>query len=254
MVGLGGSAATKVCRRAGSVRGTAGCPWKVTGSMEKGPVSPRRQAKHSPARPPRALGLRARANGLSILPQTFLLEEVQIMSLFTWLRPWKATPRRSRTGRAQRTRFRPGLEALEDRLTPSSQSLSVAVIGGPASINGGFLPESGADLPGISFTNLSPSSVNAATLANHDTVLLHVSGSQGMFGNINNLSAQAKQDIVSFVGSGHKLIIYNSETALQDYSWLPYPFQTSNPGALGASGTVTVVENNTLSSNTDRKR
>src|SRR5262249_53267559 len=69
-------------------------------------------------------------------------------------------------------------------------------------------------------------------------------------GIFNNLSVQAKQDIVSFVGSGHKLVIYNSETSLQDYSWLPYPFQTSNPGQLGASGTVTVVENNTLSSNT----
>src|SRR5262245_4831050 len=102
---------------------------------------------------------------LSNPSQTVLLEEVRIMSLFTWLRPWKASSRRPRTGRAQRTGFRPSLELLEGRLTPSSQSFNVAVIGGQNSINGGFLPESGADLPGINFTNLSPSSVDAATLA-----------------------------------------------------------------------------------------
>src|SRR5262249_3414397 len=149
-----------------------------------------------------ALGLRARAVSFP-KSQTVLLEEVRIMSLFTWLRPWKETSRRARTGRARRAGFRPSLELLEGRLTPNSQSVNVAVIGGPNASNGGFLPESGSDLPGITFTNLSPASVTAANLASYDTAILHVSGNLGMSGNVNNLSVQAKQDIVSFVGSGH---------------------------------------------------
>ena len=33
-----------------------------------------------------------------------------------------------------------------------------------------------------------------------------------------------------------------------DYSWLPYPFTTANPGAMGAQGTLNIVENSTLGS------
>jgi hypothetical protein len=49
---------------------------------------------------------------------------------------------------------------------------------------------------------------------------------------------------------GNKLIIYDSECfpGPVDYSWLPYPFETANPGAQGAQGTLTIVEENTLSS------
>ncbi|KAF5428323.1 MAG: hypothetical protein C5S41_00360, partial [Candidatus Methanomarinus sp.] len=66
----------------------------------------------------------------------------------------------------------------------------------------------------------------------------------------NTLSGPAKADLVSFVGNGGKLIIYDSECSAQDYSWLPYPFTTNNPGAMGAHGTLTIVEDNTLSHNT----
>jgi hypothetical protein len=60
---------------------------------------------------------------------------------------------------------------------------------------------------------------------------------------------QQKTALVNFLATGHKLIIYDSECAPQDYSWLPYPFTTNNPGAQGAQGTLTIVEENTLSSN-----
>ena len=36
--------------------------------------------------------------------------------------------------------------------------------------------------------------------------------------------------------------------AATDYSWLPFPFATNNPGAFGATGTLVIVEDNTLSS------
>jgi hypothetical protein len=77
--------------------------------------------------------------------------------------------------------------------------------------------------------------------------LLNVGG-PGISCNTNNLTSQQKTDLVSYVISGRKLIIYDSECTPQDYSWLPYSFSTANPGAQGAQGTLTIVEENTLSS------
>ena len=134
----------------------------------------------------------------------------------------------------------------------NSQSVNVAIIGSPGVINGGTFPTngvdptSGLDFSSFTFSNLHPNNVNSQNLASYDTVLLNVASSE-MGCNINTLSAQAKTDLVSFVGNGGKLIIYDSECSAQDYSWLPYPFTTNNPGAMGAQGTLTIVEENTLS-------
>ncbi len=128
-------------------------------------------------------------------------------------------------------------------------SLDVAIIGSPGVINGGTLPTTGpvGELGDFTFTNLAPVNVNAANLALYDTVVLNVASSE-MSCNTGTLSAAAKADLVAFVGGGGKLIIYDSECPSQDYSWLPFPFTTSNPGAMGAYGTLTIVEENTLSS------
>jgi len=129
------------------------------------------------------------------------------------------------------------------------QSLRVAVIGSPVVRNGGTLPTTGVagELGDFIFTNLAPASVNAASLANFDTVVLNVASTQ-MACNTGTLSAGAKADLVAFVSNGGKLIIYDSECATQNYSWLPYPFTTSNPGQRAGRGTLTIVEDNTLSS------
>jgi hypothetical protein len=135
------------------------------------------------------------------------------------------------------------------------QSVNVAIIGSPAVMNGGTFPTNGIDptsnldFSSFAFTNLDPSNVNSQNLASYDTVLLNVA-SYEMGCNINTLSGPAKADLVSFVGNGGKLIIYDSECSAQDYSWLPYQFTTNNPGQMGAQGTLTIVENNTLSHNT----
>ncbi len=119
----------------------------------------------------------------------------------------------------------------------NSQSVNVAIIGSPGVINGGTFPTngvdptSGLDFSSFTFSNLHPNNVNSQNLASYDTVLLNVASSE-MGCNINTLSAQAKTDLVSFVGNGGKLIIYDSECSAQDYSWLPYPFTTNNPGAM----------------------
>ena len=120
--------------------------------------------------------------------------------------------------------------------------------------NGGCLPVSGAaaEIGAFTFAGLAPASVTAANLAQYDTAVLNVDAS-GIVCDMTKLSAQAKSDLVSFVGSGKKLIIYDSEcegpaNKGMDYSWLPFPFTTANPGALGAQGTLNIVENSTLGS------
>jgi hypothetical protein len=55
-------------------------------------------------------------------------------------------------------------------------------------------------------------------------------------------------NIEAFVSNGGKLIIWDSECTSTDYSRFVYPFTTSNPGAAGAMGTLTDVEENSLSS------
>ena len=142
-----------------------------------------------------------------------------------------------------------------------AQSINVAVISSLNVASGGTFPTTTSGLTG-SFTDfnfflLPVADVRSASLGpggicgapGCDTVLLNVASNPGLLCNINELKSHQKADLVSFVGDGHKLIIYDSECAPQDYSWLPYPFTTSNPGQMGAPGTLSIVEENTLSSN-----
>jgi len=133
----------------------------------------------------------------------------------------------------------------------AGQSVNVAIIDGPGVISGGTFPTSGpaGGFGDFTFTSLPVANVNAANLAAFDTVLLNVSSS-GVSCNINNLSAAQLADLVAFINGGNKLIIYDSECTFGgsvDYSWLPFPFTTNNPGATGSQGTVNIVEENTLS-------
>jgi len=113
---------------------------------------------------------------------------------------------------------------------------------------GGCLPVTGlaGELGDFTFVAMAPASVNAASLALYDTAVLNVA-SQAMACNTNTLTSQQQDDLVGFVAAGHKLIIYDSECPPVDYSWLPYPFTTANPGALGQVGTLSVIEDNLLS-------
>lgn len=121
--------------------------------------------------------------------------------------------------------------------------------------NGGCFPITGAatELGAFTFAGLAPAAVTTASLAAYDTVVLNL-GASGLSCDMTKLPAQAKTALVTFVGGGKKLIIYDSECKASgtnqglDYSWLPYPFTTANPGALGAQGTLNIVENSTLGS------
>lgn len=143
----------------------------------------------------------------------------------------------------------------------ANQSTNVAIIGTSAVSNGGCFPTTVDGFTSFNFFNINRTLVTLANLspggvcgaAGCDTVLLNVSSSTyygGVGCNVaTNLSAQAKADLISFVAQGGKLIIYDSECSPQDYSWLPYPFTTTNPGATGSkTGVLTIVEENVLSS------
>jgi Big-like domain-containing protein len=129
------------------------------------------------------------------------------------------------------------------------QSQNVGIISDTLVINGGSFPTTTSGPTGsftdFTFTNVPVASVSAATLSAFDTVLLNAASTQ-MGCDVNNLSVSQKTDLVNFLNGGGKLIIYDSECPPQDYSWLPNPFTTSNPGALGGTGTVNVVEDNFL--------
>jgi len=100
------------------------------------------------------------------------------------------------------------------------------------------------------------SDVSTATLASFDTLVFSQVCDVGTA-----LSASQKQAIVDWMGAGGKVIIYDSDVCggysffatgvpLVDYSWLPYPFVTDNPGGRGSSsGHFTVVVNDTMASN-----
>jgi Bacterial Ig-like domain (group 1) len=147
------------------------------------------------------------------------------------------------------------LTAVPLRADPHpGQSASVGIISSTFVINGGSFPTTTTGPTGsftdFTFTLLPAATVNAATLAAHDTILLNVASPIDMNCDVNNLTASQKTDLVNFLNNGGKLIIYDSECPPQDYSWLPHPFTTSNPGALGGVGTVNIVEDNFLGSDT----
>jgi hypothetical protein len=138
----------------------------------------------------------------------------------------------------------------------TGQSVDVAVVSDPEFTNGGELPIGGVinssvagtlDFTAFNFTLVPVADVNATNLAAYDTVFLNVGDDEDFDCNVDALSASQKTDLANFVAGGNKLIIYDSECSSQDYSWLPYPFTTNNPGAQGAVGTLTIVEDNTLS-------
>lgn len=62
------------------------------------------------------------------------------------------------------------------------------------------------------------------------------------------MSKEFKQALVAWVAAGHKLIIQDSDACAQspDYSFLPYPFKTVNPGSAGARGTAGILEDSAL--------
>ena len=87
------------------------------------------------------------------------------------------------------------------------------------------MPDPG--LPGVAFTEISPDQLTLNTLRNFDTLVL------AQQCDIGDWPDALHCDINMWVAVGGKLIIYDSDECGQtvDYSWLPHPFATNNPGA-----------------------
>jgi len=132
-------------------------------------------------------------------------------------------------------------------------SVNVAFVPGPSGGGGGTLPTTHPAYNRFTFTNVPIANVNAATLANYDTVVLTQCDPT------TTLTAAQQSDIVNWIGAGGKLIIYDSECAswgaTLDYTWLPCKFTAFYPGARGATQAgyswvdLWTVEDNTLSDN-----
>lgn len=98
--------------------------------------------------------------------------------------------------------------------------------------------------PGVTFAQIQVSELVTTTLLNFDTLVLAQQCDVGQW------PRQIHCDINQWVEAGGKLIIYDSDECSYpaDYSWLPYPFTTDNPGAMGSMNGVfeTVAEDSML--------
>lgn len=98
----------------------------------------------------------------------------------------------------------------------------------------------------LNFTVVEPWKVSVGMLQGKDTVAL------AQICKIKEYVSEGfKKALVNWVALGNKLIIHDSDDCgtgnLPDYSFLPYKFATSNPGAQGASSDVLIfVEENTI--------
>src|SRR5438270_2900237 len=99
----------------------------------------------------------------------------------------------------------------------------------------------------MTFTPLTIKSLSTSTLANYDTLILFE-----VCDIATSLSTSQHDAINAYLAAGNKIILFDGDRCAPsaggnaDYSWFQFPFKTSNPGPQGASGTLTIVENSTL--------
>jgi outer membrane protein OmpA-like peptidoglycan-associated protein len=111
---------------------------------------------------------------------------------------------------------------------------------GPAS----FWPMDDNSLPGYSYDRIDAGMLDDAALSGHELAIFNM-----VCHPLEQISPEQAATLVAWVAAGHKLLIIDSDscTPKTDYSFLPYAFDTSNPGAQGASGDrLIIVENDAL--------
>ena len=132
--------------------------------------------------------------------------------------------------------------AISARAYIPALGTQVAIVPDPSSSNGGTLPSTDPAFANFTFTSLPWANVTAGNLTAYQIVVLLIDA--GASSPV--LSPQQASDLNAWVNAGGKLIMYDSEMSAIDYSWLIYPFTTNNPGAMGASGELTYLEDNDL--------
>jgi len=147
----------------------------------------------------------------------------------------------------------PDVTGSSQSIAGTDSSAEVGVIGGTSIINGGSVPT----IAGFAYTSILaagplPNLATACTGGNAcDTVILNVASSlvNCDLSGSGSMTAGDLATLVTFMTSGGKLIIYDSECSSNDFTWLPstLQFTTNNPGAQGAAGTASITEQNVLS-------
>lgn len=121
---------------------------------------------------------------------------------------------------------------------------ATSIIGGPAQTTSTTAP---VTYNGMTFTPLAKSAISSSTLANYDTLILFE-----VCDIATSLTSSQHTAINNYLAAGNKIILFDGDRCAPnaggnaDYSWFTYPFTTSNPGPQGATGTITIVENSTL--------
>ncbi len=127
---------------------------------------------------------------------------------------------------------------------PSANIFSDAVVGGPSPTSS---PTDSVTYNGMTFTPLAKAALSSSTLAAYDTLILFE-----VCDIATSLTASQHSAINAYLAAGNKILLYDADRCatgqggVADYSWFTYPFSTSSPGPKGASGTLTIVENSTL--------
>ncbi|HXW77485.1 MAG TPA: OmpA family protein [Candidatus Eremiobacteraceae bacterium] len=101
-------------------------------------------------------------------------------------------------------------------------------------------------LPAYRFTRLRTPQLDSSMLSSTDTVVMNMLCDPAEF-----LDKGQEQALLTWLGSGNKLIIHDSDKCegTTDYSFLPYRFTTNNPGPEGAHSSLFIVlENDSLGS------
>ena len=129
---------------------------------------------------------------------------------------------------------------------PSANIFTDAIVGGPSPTNS---PTASVTYNGMTFTPLAKAALSSTTLAAYDTLILFE-----VCDIATSLTASQHAAINAYLAAGNKILLYDGDRCAPgfggagnaDYSWFTFPFATSNPGPQGASGTLTVVENSSL--------
>ncbi len=127
---------------------------------------------------------------------------------------------------------------------PSANIFTDAVVGGPSPTSS---PTDSVTYNGMTFTPLAKAAISTSTLAPFDTLILFE-----VCDIATSLTASQHTALNNYLAAGNKILLYDADRCAPsaagnaDYSWFTFPFATSNPGPQGASGTLTVVENSSL--------
>jgi hypothetical protein len=135
-------------------------------------------------------------------------------------------------------------------IVEGSQGTQRAFVANPYDVKEKNLEEPA--MGGVTLRLISPDVLAPAALISEPLIDTVVLGQICRIGE--RMSKPFKQALMAWVAAGHKLLIQDSDSCAEspDYSFLPYPLKTVNPGASGARGLAGILESSPLVSSSKR--